>query len=63
MDIPKIITQGNNKYKLIKEYPTYVLYENIEYGYKVTFHKHDLGLIKEIIKPPKTDVNPENVKI
>ena len=50
------------KVKFIKEYDTYILVEHKE-GFKEAIHKHDLGLIKEMVKPPKTNLNPENVII
>jgi len=53
MKIPKILKKNNRKYKLVKIYKTYVLYQEIEVGYKECFSKHELGLIKEQEKPKK----------
>lgn len=47
MEIPKTITKNNKKYKLIKEYDHYILYENIETGVKEGFCLQDLGLLEE----------------
>ena len=48
MKIPKILKKNNSKYKLVKIYENYVLYEEVEVGYKECFNKQDLGLIKEL---------------
>lgn len=48
--------------KFIKDYGTYILVEHKE-GYKEAIHKHDLGLIRERVKPPKSILNPEKVVI
>ena len=50
MKIPKILKKNNRKFKLIKIYETYVLYEEVGVGYKECFSKHELGLIKEQVK-------------
>lgn len=60
MKIPKILKKNNKTYKLIKIYETYVLYEEVWFGYKECFMKHDLGLIKEKEKPYNR--NPQKVK-
>lgn len=60
MDIPKIFKNNSRKYKLIKEYPNYVLYEETIFKYKECFNKQDLGLIEEKEKPYNT--NPQKVK-
>lgn len=31
-------------------------------GVKETFQRYDLGLVKEIVKPPRADLNVEKVK-
>ena len=33
------------------------------YGWNETFTDYDLGLVKEIVKPPKSDLKVEKVKI
>lgn len=53
MKIPKILKKNNKKYKLIKIYENYVLYEEVEVKYKECFMKHDLGLLKEQVKPDR----------
>lgn len=53
MKIPKILKKNNSKYKLVKIYENYVLYEEVEVGYKECFMKHELGLIKEKEKPDR----------
>ena len=53
MKIPKILKKNNRKYKLLKIYKNYVLYEEEWTGYKECFSKHELGLIKEQEKPKK----------
>lgn len=58
MKIPKILKKDNKKYKFLKEYENYALYES-NVGYKECFMKHDLGLIKERVKPRNS--NPQRV--
>ena len=53
MKIPKILKKNNRKYKLIRIYKTYVLYEEVEVKYKECFMKHDLGLLNEQVKPDR----------
>mgnify|MGYP001855500269 CR=1 FL=1 len=53
MKIPKILKKNNKKYKLVKIYKTYVLYEDTQTKAKECFGKHELGLIKEQEKPRK----------
>ena len=53
MKIPKILKKNNRKYKLVKIYENYVLYEEVETGYKECFSKHELGLIKQQVKPQR----------
>ena len=53
MKIPKILRKNSRKYKLLKIYKNYVLYEEEWTGYKECFSKHELGLIKEQEKPKK----------
>lgn len=55
--IPKTLTKVVNnkiiKYNFIKLYPNFALYENTEYKTKECFGFHDLGLIKQKVKPEK----------
>lgn len=53
MKIPKILKKNNRKYKLVKIYENYVLYEDTQTKAKECFGKHELGLIKEQEKPRK----------
>lgn len=32
-------------------------------GEKETFQRYDLGLVKEVVKPPKSDIRLQNIKI
>jgi hypothetical protein len=50
MDIPKNIRHRNRKYELIKEYPSFILYRDIETGVRETFHRCELGMIEEAIR-------------
>ncbi len=51
MTIPNTIRVRNRKYIFVKEYENYIRYKEAEAGYMVCFTKHELGLVKEIIKP------------
>lgn len=63
MKIPKILKKNNRKYKLLKIYKTYVLYEETKTKYRECFMKHDLGLIKDTGAMRGFKRNPDNVKI
>ena len=63
MKIPKIVRKNNRRYKLLKIYETYVLYEDIETKAKECFTKHELGLIKDTEVMRGFKRNPDNVKI
>ena len=64
MKIPKIISKNKNEYIFIKKCnENMFLYKDMLYGYTECFSRFDLGLVKEILPPPRTDVNPERVKI
>ena len=45
---------NGRKYKFIKDYGNWILFVD-EYGFKEGIHKHDLGLIKQKIKPFRKD--------
>ena len=62
MRIPKIISKNNHEYIFVKEYPNFVMYEDMITHCKECFKIQDLGLLKEIIKPPRADLNVEKVK-
>jgi len=49
--IPKIIVKNNQRYKLIKIYENFILYENEKTKIRETFSKFSLGLVKEQVKP------------
>ena len=60
MKIPKTLKKNNKKYRFIKEYENYVLYEEMWTGIKECFNKHELGLIQAKEKPRNS--NPQRVK-
>ena len=60
MKIPKILKKNNKTYKLIKIYETYVLYEEVWFGYKECFNKREIA-IKEKEKTRPYNVKPEKV--
>lgn len=62
MRIPKIISKNNHEYILVKEYPNHILYMDMLTHVKECFSRHELGLVKEMINPPKSDLNVEKVK-
>lgn len=62
MKIPKIISKNNHEYIFIKEYPNYIMYEDMITHVKECFCRHELGLVKEMIKPPRCNLNVEKVK-
>lgn len=51
MKIPKIISKDGHEYIFVKEYPNFVLYEDMITGVKEAFQRYDLGLVKEKVKP------------
>ena len=59
MKIPKIVRKNGRKYKYVKSYTNYILYEDIETGIRTCFNRQELGLVKEKEKP--YDIKPENV--
>lgn len=63
MNIPKVISKNNHEYILVNKInDNLYLYKDLMYGYKECFTKYDLGLVKEIAPPPKSNINPEKVK-
>ena len=48
--------------KVIKDYGNWILVQHKE-GYKEGIHKQELGLIVERVKPPRSNINSEKVKI
>lgn len=63
MKIPKIISKNGHEYIFVKEYPNFILYKDMITGVREIFQRYDLGLVKEIVKPPKSDLKLEKVKI
>lgn len=63
MKTPKVISKNGHKYIFVKEYPNFVLYKDMITGVRETFQRYDLGLVKEKVKPPKSDLRTEKVKI
>lgn len=51
MKIPKIISKNGHEYIFVKEYPNFILYEDMTTGTKEAFQRYDLGLVKEKVKP------------
>lgn len=64
MKILKIISKNGHEYIFVQQNNnrTY-LYKDMIYGWNETFTDYDLGLVKEIVKPPKSDLRVEKVKI
>ncbi len=50
MKIPKIISKNGHEYIFVKEYPNFILYEDMLTGAKEAFQRYDLGLVKEKIR-------------
>lgn len=48
MKIPKIISKNGHEYIFVKEYPNFILYQDMMTGVKETFQKYDLGLVKAV---------------
>ncbi len=46
MEIPQIIKKGSNKFKLVKKYKRYCLYQNTKAKYYECFSMYDIYLIK-----------------
>ena len=62
MGVPKIFSKNNHEYIFVKQVnKTMFLYKDMLYGYNKCFTKFDLGMVKEVVKPPKTEVKPERV--
>ena len=55
--IPKIISKKGHEYIFVKEYPNFIMYEDMVTKAKECFNRQELGLVKEIIKPPTSDIN------
>lgn len=62
MQIPKIHEINNRKYYFVKQYPNFVMYQT-KNGIAECFSYHELGLVEEMIEPPKSDLNVEKVVV
>lgn len=54
MNVPKIISKNGHEYILVQQNNnnTY-LYKDLLYGYRETFTKYDLGLVRPVIVKPR----------
>lgn len=50
MKIPKVFGKDGHEYIFVKEYPNFVMYQDMLIGTMECFSRHELGLIK---KQPK----------
>lgn len=57
MKIPKIISKNGHEYIFVKEYPNFILYQDMMTGVKETFQRYDLGLVKAVTVIPKLRKN------
>lgn len=62
MKIPKIISKNGHEYIFVKEYPNFILYQDMITGVKETFQRYDLGLVKETVKPSDRNIK-YNIKV
>ena len=62
MKIPKIISKNNHEYILIKEYKNFIMYQDMVTGVKECFNRQALGLVTEMIAPPRSDLNLKRKK-
>lgn len=62
MKIPKIISKNRHEYILEKEYKNFIMYRDMLTGVKECFNRQELGLVKEMIAPPKSDLNLTRIK-
>lgn len=51
MELPKKFTKRGKKYRLVKEYKHYGLYEEEKTNFRECFDAYDLGIIKKIPGP------------
>lgn len=52
MKIPKVITKNGKQYIFEKEYKNFIMYKDMLTGVRECFHRQELGLAKEMVKPP-----------
>lgn len=62
MKIPKIISKNNHEYILVKEYKNFIMYKDMLTGVKECFHRQEIGLAKEMVKPPSKYLNLTRIK-
>lgn len=62
MQIPEIHKSNNRKYYFVKQYPNFAMYQT-ENEIVECFSYHELGLVEEMIEPPKSDLNVEKVVV
>lgn len=61
MKIPKIISKNNHEYIFVKKCnDNLFLYEDMLYGFKECFNRHELGLIKK--QERIYNISPEKMK-
>lgn len=53
MKIPKTINKENHEYIFEKIYTNYIMYKEKITGVRECFCRHELGLVKEKIKPSR----------
>lgn len=63
MKIPKIISKNNHEYILIKEYKNFIMYKDMLTGVRECFNRQELGLVTEMIAPPRSDLNLKRRKM
>ena len=63
MKIPLTVTRNKKEYIFVQKYPNFLLYENLKTKVKECFDFHELGILKETVRPPKTDLNLKRIKI
>ena len=60
MQLPEIHKSNNRKCYFVKQYPNFIMYQT-ENGIAECFSYHELGLVEEMIEPPKSYLNVEKV--
>lgn len=53
MKIPKVVKKDNREYIFVKKYPNHFMYRDVKLGTNTCFLRHDLGLLKEMMKPSR----------
>lgn len=47
MKIPKIFSKNEHEYIFVKEYPNFIMYQDMLIGTNECFSRQELGMIKE----------------